>query len=169
MSEPFIGQITLFAGDFAPRGWAFCNGQLLPIAQNTALFSILGTTYGGNGQTTFALPDLRGRVPVHPGQGPGLTDRQLGQNGGDEQVALQVDEIPAHAHRVNASTNARNSTSPQERVLATGANIYNSSPNTRMSGNMLRTTGGNQGHRNMQPWLGVNYIIALEGIFPSRN
>lgn len=171
MAEPFIGQITLFAGNFAPRGWAFCDGQLLSIAQNTALFSILGTTYGGNGQTTFALPDLRGRVPVHPGQGPGLTNRSLGENSGTERVKLEAGHMPAHSHPVRATTGAATAKTPTANLLASvsGRNIYGSNGNTQMAGGMIRDTGGGQAHSNMQPWLGLNYIIALEGIFPSRN
>lgn len=171
MAEPFIGQITLFAGNFAPRGWAFCDGQEISIAQNTALFSILGTTYGGNGQTTFKLPDLRGRVPLHPGQGPGLTNRSLGENGGTQQVKLEVGHIPAHAHPVRATSTAANSNNPTGNLpaLAEGRNIYGANGNTQMASGMIRTTGGGQGHSNMQPWLGLNYIIALEGIFPARN
>jgi microcystin-dependent protein len=171
MAEPFIGQITLFAGNFAPRGWAFCNGQELMIAQNTALFSILGTTYGGNGQTTFALPDLRGRVPVHPGQGPGLTNRNLGETGGGEQMQLEVSHMPAHVHPLRATTTTATSTIPTNRVLAAspGTNIYGTNANTSMAGGMSRAVGGGQPHNNMQPWQCINYIIALEGIFPARN
>src|SRR5687767_11700225 len=126
MAEPFIAQITLFAGNFAPRGWAFCDGQELMIAQNTALFSILGTTYGGNGQTTFRLPDLRGRVPVHAGQGPGLTNRDLGANGGAQDVKLDVGHMPAHVHPIRATSTTATSTIPTNRVLAAapGRNIY---------------------------------------------
>jgi microcystin-dependent protein len=171
MAEPFIGQITLFAGNFAPRGWAFCDGQELSIAQNTALFSILGTTYGGNGQTTFRLPDLRGRVPVHEGQGPGLTNRSLGETGGGEQMQLEVSHMPAHVHPIRATTTTATSTIPTNRVLAAppGTNIYGTNANTPMAGGMSRPVGGGQHHNNMQPWQCINYIIALEGIFPSRN
>lgn len=169
MAEPFIGQITLFGGNFAPRGWAFCSGQLLSISQNTALFSILGTTYGGNGQTTFALPDLRGRVPVHPGQGPGLANRTLGESSGNENVTLQTEQIPAHGHLFRATTTSANSRIPTGRILAAGPNAYGNGADTQLSNNVVRNTGGGQPHNNMQPWLGVNYIIALEGIFPSRN
>ncbi len=169
MAEPFIGQVTLFAGNFAPRGWAFCSGQLLAISQNQALFSILGTFYGGDGRTTFALPDLRGRVPVHPGQGPGLANRTLGERGGAEQVSLSTDQIPAHAHNFRATTNAADSTTPAGKILASGPTAYGSGANTQLSNNVIRNTGGGSPHDNMQPWLGLNYIIAITGIYPSRN
>jgi microcystin-dependent protein len=168
--EGYIGQVILFAGNFAPRAWAFCAGQLLSIAQNTALFSILGTTYGGNGQTTFALPDLRGCVPVGPGQGPGLTDRTLGERGGQEAVLLTEAELPAHAHRASGSTANANSTVPTGRVLGAGpTNFVPAGDGTLMAPAAIRKTGGDQAHNNMQPWLGLNYIICLEGIYPSRN
>jgi microcystin-dependent protein len=169
--EGYIGQVILFAGNFAPRAWAFCNGQLLSIAQNTALFSILGTTYGGNGQTTFALPDLRGRAPVHSGQGPGLTNRDLGANGGAEAVSLDVGQMPPHVHPLRATTTTATSTIPSGRVLAAapGRNIYGTNANTAFAGGMIREAGGGQPHGNMQPWLCLNYIICIEGIFPSRN
>jgi microcystin-dependent protein len=175
MAEPFIGQITLFAGNFAPRGWAFCQGQLLAIAQNTALFSILGTTYGGNGQTTFALPDLRGRTPVGPGQGPGLSNYSLGQSAGVESVTLSMNEMPQHTHALNANTADATQRAPGvDRVLAREATaqtaIYSTAaPNTAMSPQAIGAVGSSQPHTNLQPYLAVNYIIALEGIFPSRN
>ena len=169
MAEPFIAQITLFAGNFAPRGWAFCNGQLLPISQNTALFSLLGTTYGGDGRVTFALPDLRGRVPVHAGQGPGLSNRNLGEAGGNQQVTLDTTQIPSHAHLLRGTNTAGDSPTPTGKVLASGSNIYGTGANTQLNNNVIRNTGGGQPHDNMQPWLGMNYIIAMEGIYPSRN
>jgi len=182
MSQPFIGMIVLFAGNFAPRNWAFCSGQLLPIAQNTALFSILGTTYGGNGQTTFALPDLRGRVPLHPGQGPGLSTRYLGEAGGVENVTLTTLQMPAHNHSVTMALNVKNaagnSPSPAGSVLANEAAgvtaMYsNAAPDTAMASGAVTgsvgTAGGSQPTSIMQPYLGVNYIIALYGIYPSRN
>jgi microcystin-dependent protein len=182
MSEPFIGMIVLFAGNFAPRNWAFCQGQLLSIAQNTALFSILGTTYGGNGQTTFALPDLRGRVPLGPGQGPGLTNRTLGETGGVENVTLSALQMPAHNHAVtlgmNIKNGAGNSRSGGGNVLANEAAgvtaMYsNASPDTTLSSGALSgtvgTAGGSQPTPILQPYLALNYIIALYGIFPSRN
>jgi microcystin-dependent protein len=174
MATPFIGEITLFAGNFAPRGWAFCNGQLLSIAQNTALFSILGTTYGGNGQTTFALPDLRGRVPIHPGQGPGLSNYQLGQVGGSENVTLLSTQMPAHTHPVNAVASGGNQASPAGNLPAiesTGTSKdYSSAPATGpMSASMIGATGGGQPFPIVQPYECINYIIATQGIFPSRN
>lgn len=161
MSEPYIGQITLFAGNFAPRGWAFCEGQLLSIAQNTALFSILGTTYGGDGRVTFALPDLRGRVPLHPGQGPGLSSYSLGEAAGTETVTLTEAEMPTHSHSMVIST-----TQPGGTAKAIEGEL---TPNPIVAPNAVGNTGGSQPHPNMQPYLALNYIIALQGIFPSRN
>ena len=172
MSDPFIGQVMLFAGNFAPRGWAFCSGQILSIAQNTALFSILGTTYGGNGQTTFALPDLRGRVAISSGQGPGLSNYYLGQAGGEETVTLNMEQMPMHLHMAAASAEGGTSATPNGGVWAGSTardSIYAATADTTMNPQAISTTGGNQPHNNMPPYLGVNYIIALEGIFPSRN
>ena len=176
MATPFIGQITIFAGNFAPRNWAFCDGQLLSIAQNTALFSILGTTYGGNGTTTFALPDLRGRVPIHAGSsaGPGLPQYFLGQVGGEPNHTLIQTEMPQHNHIVNAVAGGGNQASPAgglPAIESTGTSLDYSSAATSatMSNSMISTAGGSQPHNNMQPYLAVNYIIALFGIFPSRN
>lgn len=176
MSEPFLGEIRMFGGNFAPRGWAFCNGQLLPIAQNSALFSILGTTYGGDGQTTFALPDLRGRVPMHWGQGPGLTPRSLGESSGSENVTLLTTQMPAHTHLANASSDDANSTAPTNALWATAVDAnsqqvsaYGTTANTTMSPQAIGSAGGSQPHNNMQPFLCLSFIIALEGIYPSRN
>jgi microcystin-dependent protein len=177
MAEPFIGQVMLFAGNYPPRGWAFCQGQLLSIAQNTALFSILGTTYGGNGQTTFALPDLRGRVAMHPGQGPGLSPRNLGEQGGQENVTLLQMQMPAHNHPVNANGADGSASSPQGNFNATTydpstlnpLNSYSNSSNTTMSASAIGIAGGSQPHQNMPPYTCLNFIIALEGLFPSRN
>jgi len=169
MSEPFLGQIQPFPYNFAPRGWAFCSGQILPIAQNTALFSLLGTTYGGNGQTTFALPDLRGRVPLHFGQGPGLSPYDLGQVSGTETVTLLSTQMPAHNHTMNASTGEAADTIATGQVLASSAIYAPGSPNTVMSAQSVGQAGGNQPHPNLQPYLVLNWCIALEGIFPSRN
>ena len=172
MSEPYIGEIVLFAGNFAPRGWALCQGQLLSIAQNTALFSILGTTYGGNGQTTFALPDLRSRVPVGQGQGPGLSGYALGQQAGDEAVTLTVQQMPLHNHAVNASGDDTGASSkPSGKVPGpTSSNPYiPTSDGTQMNPGMIAGTGGNQPHPNIQPYTCLNYIIATQGVFPSRN
>jgi len=187
--EPFIGQIIMFGGNFDPRAWAFCNGQLLAISQNTALFSLLGTTYGGDGRTTFALPDLRGRVAMHPGTGPGLTPRKLGQRGGTEINTLNVSQIPSHTHSATGkikASNADGATStpdtssclakakvPISRSEIVDANIYSDAANTHMAADgvavTVGNTGGGQWINNIQPFLGVNYIIALQGTFPSRN
>ena len=166
MAEPFIGQIILFAGNFAPRGYAVCAGQLLPIAQNTALFSLLGTTYGGNGQTTFALPDLRGRAPLGTGQGPGLSNRTLGEVSGEESHTLTVGELPQHAHLPQVANGDQTTNRAAGSVPANGG-VYSTSPNA--SGATTGLAGGSQPHNNLQPYLGLNYCIALEGIFPSRN
>jgi len=162
----------MFAGNFAPRGWGFCNGQILPIAQYTALFSILGTTYGGDGQTTFALPDLRGRVPVHPGTGPGLSAYSLGQSGGAENVTLTEGQIPSHTHALNvAEGDAVEITPSTARVLGRAAeDIYtDAAPTSSLSPGAVASSGGSQPHPNVQPYRCVNFIIALEGIFPSRS
>lgn len=179
MDAPFIGSIVLFAGNFAPRGWAFCEGQILPIAQNTALFSILGTTYGGNGQTTFALPDLRGRVPLGTGQGPGLANYILGEVIGVENVTLNTNELPAHNHTVQVSSGQADSANGSGGYLAVAngslagdpvvVNTYNGAPNATLGPTSITPTGNNMPHVNIQPSLGLNYIIALQGIFPSRN
>ena|SRR5688572_20065966 len=172
MSEPFLGMICQVGFNFAPRGWALCNGQILSIAQNTALFSLLGTTYGGNGQTTFALPDLRGRVPIHAGQGPGLSNYDLGQVAGAEAITLTVANMPTHNHTaaLNASTQPANDTLPTGNYLADGG-AYQSATNTTMNAGAVTTglAGGSQPTPNIQPYLCINFIIALEGIFPSRN
>lgn len=176
-TEPFVGEIILFAGNFAPRNYAFCSGQLLSITQNTALFSILGTTYGGNGTTTFALPDLRDRMPIHLGQGPGLSSRVIGQTGGASSVTLTVAQIPAHAHALTASGTPGDSASPSAtRASVSGARsieteTWKASPSATvtMAPDALGNTGSGQPHENHSPYLGVNYCIALFGIFPSRN
>jgi microcystin-dependent protein len=179
MSDPFIGQIILFAGNFEPSGWAFCDGRLLPISQNTALFSILGTTYGGDGITNFALPDLRGRVPLHFGQGPGLSNYVQGQSAGAEQVTLTQGQLPAHSHSATSSLSGTaapaNSTDPTGRFLAqTRQATYGSGAPVALDPTSVSTTvaasgGNNQPHNNLQPYLALNYVIALFGIFPSRN
>ncbi len=177
MTDPYIGEITLFAGNFAPRGWAFCQGQLLNIAQNTALFSILGTTYGGDGRTTFALPDLRGRAPIGFGQGPGRPYYDLGQMGGEPTHTLINPEMPAHSHPAQASGIAAggSNASPGGGTWASSTardNLYsNAAPDSPMAaGNIaVGAAGGSQPHNNMQPYLGLNYIIALEGIYPARS
>ena len=174
MAEPFIGQIYIVGFNFAPRGFATCDGQLLPIAQNTALFSLLGTIYGGNGQVTFALPDLRGRFPTHQGQGPGLSDYSIGQVAGEENHTLMANEMPLHSHGMVATTAAGNSQSPANHILATdgagGTAPYSSGvANTGMAANMIGASGGSQPHNNLPPYLCLNFVIALQGIYPSRN
>lgn len=176
MSEPFIAEIRIFAGNFAPRGWAFCNGQLLPISQNTALFSLIGTTYGGDGRTTLALPNLQGRAPMHPGRGPGLTSRRLGEQGGSETVTLSAAQMPAHNHTVNTLTGPPGAGAPADAVFAraqfggTGQVYANPDSNmTPLSTQTLTPAGGGQAHNNMQPFLVLNFIIALVGLYPSRS
>lgn len=170
MASPYLAEIRMFAGNFAPRGWAFCQGQLLAIAQNTAVFSLLGTTYGGNGTTNFALPDLRGRVPVGQGQGPGLSNVDLGQTGGSETVTLSAAELPAHTHSVAmpAATGPQTSNRPTGAYQASG-NAYSATTNTTMAAATSAAAGGGQPHSNLPPYLGMTYIIALQGIYPSRN
>lgn len=172
MSEPFIGQIMLFGGTFAPKGWAFCDGSLLAIQTNSALFAILGTTYGGNGVSNFALPDLRGRTPIGMGAGPGLTPRVQGEKAGEENHTLIGPEMPAHNHAVTVGTSPNQaSVGRAAGAVPAGGLFYDSAANA--SGGLgavtCGLTGGNQGHNNMQPYIAMNYIIALQGIFPSRN
>ena len=170
--EGFIGEIRMFAGNFAPQGWAFCQGQLLSISQNTALFSILGTTYGGDGRVTFALPNLSGRVPVGVGQGAGLTNRQLGEMSGTETVTLTTAQMPAHSHTVNAVTADGNQNLPTNSFPANTKTLdkeYSTvAPNTTMNPTMIGVSGGSQPFGVMQPSLGMNYIICVNGIYPSR-
>ena len=165
--EPFLGQIIMFAGNFNPRGWALCNGQLLAISQYSALFSILGTTYGGDGRTTFGLPDLRGRVPIHAGSGPGLTPRTLGSRGGSETNTLNVSQLPSHTHAIGTKEEGNTDNPDGAYVAGDGTNAFADTAD----GNLLPTsaTGANQSVNNMQPFQSVNFIIALEGTFPSRN
>ena len=171
--EPILGEIRMFAGNFAPIGWAFCQGQLLPIAQNQALFSLLGTTYGGDGRTSFALPDLRGRVPVGFGQGPGLSNRVIGEKFGSELVTLNINQMPSHNHTVNAVTTEGNQNLPTNSLPANTKALdkeySDANANTTMKATMVNPTGGNQPFGVSQPSLGVNFIIALQGVFPSRN
>lgn len=168
MSNPFLGEIRIFGFNFAPRGWAFCSGQLLPIAQNTALFSLLGTTYGGNGQTNFALPDLRGRVPLSMGQGPGLSNYTEGEVAGSETVTLIATQMPTHSHIVNANNGAATTTRPSNSYPAPSGFSATSDGTTENPG-VIASAGGSQPHENRQPYLALNFCIAMEGIFPSRN
>ena len=173
MANPFVGEIRMFAGNFPPVGWAFCDGSLLSISENEVLFVLIGTTYGGDGQVTFALPDLRGRVPVHQGQGPGLSNRVIGQLSGTENVTLIAGQLPAHTHVLNATATAAASSNGVAGSLtgavAAGTQIYGSAPGgAPMAASALTSTGGNQPHNNMAPFLSVNFIISLFGIFPSQ-
>jgi len=172
MSNPFVGEIRLFAGNFAPNGWAFCDGQLLAIADNEVLFQLIGTTYGGDGQNTYALPDLRGRVPVHQGQGSGLSPRVIGAEYGVETVALTLAQTPAHTHVMQASTNAATPGTGPANVLGASASphIWGSGGTAGYFGlNAVTFLQGGQPHENMGPSLGLNFIISLFGIFPSQN
>ena len=167
--DAFIGEIRIFGGDYAPPGWAFCNGQLLPLSQNTALFSLLGTVYGGDGKSTFALPDLQGSAPMQPGQGQGLSLRDLGEMSGVESITLLVSEIPLHAHTYQATEEAANENNPGGNAPGNGVGMY-AAPNnlTPMAFQTLPPAGGGLPPNNMQPYLALNFCIALQGIFPQR-
>lgn len=173
MSEPFIGEIRMFGFNFPPRGWANCSGQILSIAQNQALFSLLGTTYGGNGTTTFALPDLRGRAPIHTGQGPGLSNRLQGERAGEETHTLISSEMPSHSHPVNVASAPTTGTPAATALLAapTTSQLFRSgaAPDVALSAAVVGPAGGNQPHANLQPFVVINFSIALQGVFPSRN
>jgi microcystin-dependent protein len=171
MADPFLGQISIFSFAFAPKGWAFCNGQILSIAQNTALFSLLGTTYGGDGITTFALPNLQGRAAISSGQGPGLSPYTLGQVGGEAAHTLTVTEMPSHTHGAQPASDTTQM-SPQANYWAPNINgnaTYSATSTGTMSVNAVANAGGSQPHPNQQPSLAINFCIALVGIFPSRN
>ncbi|MDD5543530.1 MAG: tail fiber protein [Acidobacteriia bacterium] len=173
--DPFVAEIRIFPFNFAPKGWAFCDGQILPISQNTALFSLLGTTYGGDGKSNFALPNFQGSVPMHPGQGPGLSLHDLGETGGSDTVTLLTTEIPSHTHTVNAQT-AGGLDDPSNHVWGAASNqrpapnFYapTSGNNVQMNALALAETGGSQPHNNMQPYLTLSFCIALQGVFPPR-
>lgn len=172
MSEPFVGEIRMFAGNFAPRGWAFCDGQLLAVSQNDALFSLLGTIYGGDGRTTFGLPDLRGRIPIHAGHGPGLSERRLGSKGGAEKETLTVNQLPSHTHAAHGSTGNGLDPNPQGNVLASSTVLepyYNGPQDTNLAASSITNIGGSQPHTNLMPFLCIHFIIALFGIYPSRH
>ncbi|MDH4393107.1 MAG: tail fiber protein [Aquabacterium sp.] len=172
MAEAFVAEIRIFGFNFAPRGWAFCDGQLLPIAQNTALFSLLGTNYGGDGRSTFGLPDLRGRFALHQGQGPGLSDRIVGETGGQASVSLLASQMPAHSHALQAAVSPTTA-APAGAALAPTANgtvVYRSgAANAQMAASSIGSAGTGQAHENRQPLLGLNFCIALRGIFPPRS
>lgn len=168
--DQYIGEIRMFAGNYAPQGWAFCDGQLLSIAQYDALFSLIGTTYGGDGINNFALPDLRGRIPVNRGQGPGLSNCYLGAMAGTETVTLTVEQLPAHSHPVAISTTAGTLESPANAFWAANINQYSTSPpNGQMNPEAITAVGNNRAHENMMPYLCISFIIALEGFYPDRN
>ena len=169
MADPFVAEIRIFPFNFPPKGWAWCDGQLMPLSQNTALFSLLGTTYGGNGKSNFALPDLQGRAPMHPGQGPGLSLHDLGETGGLETVSLLESEIPNHSHGMRVSSDDGNSRNPANNYVGVGNNIFAPASNlTTMSTNAITPAGGDQPHNNMQPYLTFYFNIALQGVFPPR-
>src|SRR5436305_3879027 len=174
MADPFVAEIRIFPFNFAPKGWAWCDGQLLPLSQNTALFSLLGTTYGGDGKSNFALPDLQGRAPMHPGQGPGLSLHDLGETGGSETVSLLESEIPAHGHTLRGNFNQAdvNDPSPARSIARSNPGFLyqdNTTQNlTPMSFNTLAPAGGDQPHNNMEPYLTLYYNIALQGVYPPR-
>lgn len=174
MSEPFVGEIIMFAGNFAPRGWAFCDGQLIAVSQNDALFSLLGTIYGGDGRTTFSIPDLRGRVPIHMGQGPGLSNRKQGTKFGTEGESLTKNQMPAHPHYHGASQDSVSQTGPGGHVFAKGTTeaqfyLQTATDPQPLMGTPVAEAGGSQSHNNLMPALCLNFIIALFGIYPSRN
>ena len=169
MADPFVAEIRIFPFNFAPRGWAWCDGQLMPLSQNTALFSLLGTTYGGNGKSNFALPNLQGRAPMHPGQGPGLSLHDLGETGGSETVTLLESEIPSHSHAVSMSLRPADNLNPAGLALGTGNAVYTTPANlVSMASQTLTPAGGDQPHNNLQPYLTFYFCIALQGVFPPR-
>jgi microcystin-dependent protein len=172
MADPFVAEIRIFPFNFAPKGWAWCDGQLLPLSQNTALFSLLGTTYGGDGKSNFALPDLQGRAPMHPGQGPGLSLYDLGESSGTETTTLLESEIPAHSHSMRGATQdpatAKLVNPNASFALSQGGGIYQDTPNTDLAPEALSPAGGDQPHNNLQPYLTFYFNIALQGVFPPR-
>ncbi len=172
MADPFVAEIRIFPFNFAPSGWAWCDGQLMPLSQNTALFSLLGTTYGGNGVSNFALPDLQGRAPMHPGQGPGLSLHDLGETGGSETVTLLESEIPSHAHALRAdSQDPGDNFGPGPLMVAGRAPVYQPTTNSNLvtlAPEALSPAGGDHPHNNMQPYLTLYFCIALQGVFPPR-
>ena len=173
MSDPFIGEIRMFAGNYAPRDWAFCNGQLLPISSNSALFSLLGTIYGGDGRTNFGLPGMRGRIPIHSGTGPGLSPRRIGDHGGSETETLTTNQIPIHNHTLRSSNVMGSHASPANANWANSTEPHyhsgNATLDATMNPAMLENTGGSNSHDNMMPFGTMNFIIALQGLYPSRS
>ncbi|MBG9388416.1 phage tail protein [Caenimonas aquaedulcis] len=172
MADPFISEIRIFPFNYAPQGWAWCDGQMLPPSQNTALFALIGTTYGGDGKSTFALPNLQGKVPMHAGQGPGLSQHPLGESGGSETVTLLQSEMPVHSHGLNASVRAADNLNPGTLSPGSGNNIFAPEPGATVvaaAPQALALTGGGQAHNNMQPYLTLYFCIALQGVFPPRS
>jgi microcystin-dependent protein len=171
VADPFVAEIRIFPFNFAPRGWAWCDGQLMPLSQNTALFSLLGTTYGGDGKSNFALPDLQGRAPMHPGQGSGLSLHDLGETGGSETVTLLESEIPAHSHTLRAVEDDASFFAPAGMFVAAGNQMYTTPPvvNNSLAPEALAIAGGDAPHNNMQPYLTFYFCIALQGVFPPRS
>jgi microcystin-dependent protein len=168
-SDNFLGEINYFAGNFAPRGWAFCDGQILPISQNEALFSLLGTTYGGDGRTTFALPEMRGRVAIHQGTGPSITHKNIGEKSGSENVTATIANLPPHNHSFNVTVDTPTSTTPTNRAIASGQIYSSEDPDRILHGSSMSTTGGNSSMNNVQPSTTARCIIAITGNFPSRS
>lgn len=168
--DPFVAEIRIFPFNFAPTGWAWCDGQLLPLSQNTALFSLLGTTYGGNGKSNFALPDLQGRAPMHPGQGPGLSLHDLGETGGSETVSLLESEIPSHNHLIRIdNANPAESNDPTGKIVSRPSRpVFSTTAEVQMADQMLAPAGGDQPHNNLQPYLTLYFCIAMQGVFPPR-
>ena len=172
MGQPYVGEIRMFAGNFPPNGWMFCQGQTLPISENEVLFQLIGTTYGGDGQTTFALPDLRGRLPLHRGTGAGLSSYTLGERAGVETVTLSVPQMPPHQHSLNVARDGTRTNLPGGNMLGSGeADVYTHDTGNpvQMASQQVTSVGGNQPHPNMHPFLCINFVIALYGVFPSRN
>lgn len=172
MSEPFVGEIRMFAGNFAPRGWAYCDGQLLAVSQNDALFSLLGTIYGGDGRTTFGLPDMRGRIPIHAGNGPGLSTRRLGAKGGTEKETITVNQIASHTHPLRGTDDSGNTASPAGNAPAKSTTVdayIDGTPSANLAAGAVTSVGGGQDHTNIMPYLCIHFIIALFGIYPSRH
>jgi microcystin-dependent protein len=170
MAQPYVGEVRMFAGNFAPAGWMFCEGQLIAISENETLFQLIGTTYGGDGQSTFALPDLRGRLPIHQGSAPGGSTYSMAESGGVEQVTLTTNQMPSHTHPMVASTTIANSSNPANAILATSSQVsmyFGGNTNTNMNTTAISSAGGNQPHTNIQPFLCVDFIISLYGIYPS--
>ena len=174
--DPFVAEIRIFPFNFAPKGWAFCDGQILPLSQNTALFSLLGTTYGGDGKSNFALPNMQGNAPMHPGQGPGLSLHDLGETGGSDTVSLLESEIPSHSHAMMASSDSADNFVPAAAImlakpLGRGNNLFatTATPLVAMNDNALAPAGGDQPHNNLQPYLTLNFCIALQGVYPPRS